>query len=288
MAQQAPPMSDNRPPSTVPAGAPCPSSPPCGSSCSNTPFAPTDCWTTAYWPAKFDIIVKPTNLLYCNGGAYALCFFSGPPSPTGQNPGNKPLPCVLQGSVANCTCQAYTSGAYFVDINGILNQGAYFQAVNQCGADGSRCANLETCGARGDKPGCSGYPQATVCQYVKNQNPTNPKVSLIPKADLISTFSFAMSADYRQGSTPCSGLYTGCMTAPCFFPSSHGSTITNGEPIQCQCPVAYGNYQVGQSNQVCAIPSSGSEAYVWSASFNVYPLPPPSNPAATPGSSGKP
>jgi hypothetical protein len=80
------------------AGAPCPSPPPCGANCSKHPFAPTDCWTTPNGPAKADVIIgvatKSTNMLYCNGGTYALCFFSGPPKKTGTNPANKPLPCV--------------------------------------------------------------------------------------------------------------------------------------------------------------------------------------------------
>src|ERR1700687_4593994 len=115
-----------------------PKPPPCGSgsTCSTTPFVPTECWTTQYWPAPADVVVKPSNMLYCSGGTYALCFFSGPPNATGHNFANKPLPCTLKGNVADCTCQAYT-GSYFVDINGILNQGAYFQTVNACGQDGS-------------------------------------------------------------------------------------------------------------------------------------------------------
>lgn len=291
-AQQAPapaasatatPAGATLPASTASTGKPCPNPPPCGSNCSNTPFAPTDCYTTQYWPAKADVIVKPTNLLYCNGGTYALCFFSGPPNPTGKNPAtNKPLPCTLQGSVANCTCQAYNSGAYFVDINGILNLGAYYQTVNACGQDGSGCDNLETCGPDGGKSGCGTHP-APVCQYVKNQKKGDASGSLIPGADLISTFSFAMDNDYKLGSTCCAGLYAGCMTAPCHFAPGKTSAA-NGDPVQCECPVADGNFQIGQSDQSCKIASSGPQSYVWSASFSVSP--PPHLPAGS-GGAGK-
>lgn len=247
----------------------CPVPPPCGNTCSNTPFVPTECWTTQYGPAKADVVVKPTNMLYCNGGTYALCFFSGPPSPTGQNPANKSLPCTAKGNFADCTCQAYTSGAYFVDINGILNEGAFYQTqtVSVCGHDGAKCANLETCGPTGQASNCGNLPQAPVCQYVKNQNRKNPTASLIPASDLISAFSFAMDKDYRQGSTPCTGPYAGCMTAGCAYGPNHRSPTVDGELVQCQCPIANGNFQIGQSHQTCAIAGSGQTSYLWSASY---------------------
>jgi hypothetical protein len=257
------------------AGTPCPNPPACGSHCSNYPFVPTDCLTTPYGPAKADVVignpVTSTNMLYCASGAYALCFFSGPPQPTGKNPAaDKPLPCMLDGDVAKCTCQAYSAGPSFVDINGILNRGAYDQTIAACGADGSKCANIGTCGPDGKKPGCSSLPPAPVCQYVQNQNPSDPKVSLMPKADLVSTFSFAMDANYQLGSTSCAaGKYAGCMTAPCFFKAGHKSGVTNGEPIKCHCPVYDGPYQVGQSKQVCPIPPGDKATFVWSASNNV-------------------
>jgi hypothetical protein len=256
--------------STPTSGAPCPNPPPCGAHCSNQPFAPTDCWTTPYGPAKTDVVEKPTNMLYCNGGTYALCFFSGPPNPTGIGPHNNALPCVLNGDVANCTCQAYTSGANFVDINGILNRDAYFETVNACGPDGSRCQSLASCGPDGSKSGCSSLPQAPVCQYVKNQSATNPAGSLMPKADLDSDFSFAMAKNYPQAPHPpdCSGPYAGCMTAPCFFKPGH-TTTTDGELVQCECPVYTGTYQVGEAKQSCTIAGGDGKTYVWSASNTV-------------------
>lgn len=267
-AQETPASSSN-----TATGVPCADPPPCGDDCSNQPFESTDCWTTQYGPAKADVIVggalSSTNMLYCNGGTYALCFFSGPPDATGTNAGNRPLPCTLEGDIANCTCQAYTSGAYFVDINAILNLGAYYETVQACGQDGSGCANIANCGPSGDKPGCKDRKPAPVCQYVQNQNPDDPAVSLMPKADLVSTFSFAMDGDYRLGSTACAGLYAGCMTAPCFFEEGAATPPSDGDPVQCKCPTYTGTYQVGQSNQACSIPDSNGSAYVWSAANSV-------------------
>jgi hypothetical protein len=261
--------------------SPCPNPPPCEAthSCSNYPFQPTDCWTTPYGPAKADIISGPTNLLYCEGDTYALCFFSGPPFPTGKTPKtNNPLPCVLSkdGKSANCTCQAYTSGPNFVDINGILNRGAYFETVSLCGTDGSKCRNIKNCGPKGDLPGCKDpkIPPAPVCKYVKNQGSGDPHGWLMPKANLISTFSFAMDDNYTQvPPTQCTtGLYVGCMTAPCTYGPNHKSPTTNGELVQCQCPAYKGPYQVGQPNVQCVLPTDPKGSYVWSAAYT----PPPS------------
>lgn len=249
-----------------------PPCPPCGEgeNCGNYPFRPTDCWTTKHGPAKADVMESSTNMLYCKEGAFALCFFSGPPTPTGKNPDNQPLPCVLKGDIASCTCQVYTSGPSFVDINGILNLGAYQQTVQACGQDGSKCANLSTCGKDGTKSGCGQLQQAPVCQYVQNQDPNDPTVSLMPKADLVSTFSMtAMAADYQIGSTPCEGRYAGCMTAPCSFAPGAKQPPSNGDPITCECPTFTGKYQIGQFRQQCEIPDSNGASYVWSAANNV-------------------
>jgi hypothetical protein len=242
--------------------------------CSNIPFALTKCWTTSYGPARADVVVVPAgvkpavstnspNLLSCQGGGYALCAFSGPPNGLF---GGQPLPCTLDkhGLVANCTCQYYKAGAYFVDINAILNQGAYFQAVKQCGADGCGCLNITTGTAGSTCPSAPPQQQATVCNYINSQSQGDPASSFYPKGQLISTFSFAMSPQ------TCHGKYAGCMTAACKFsdgssPSSHN----NGDPIQCECPVYDGDYQVTASGQSCTIPSSNGNTYVWSASSTV-------------------
>ena len=254
------------------AAVPCPPAP-CGEHCSNQPFVPTDCETTAYGPARADVVTSSHNFLFCRGGSYALCFFSGPPGAGGTNPGNRALPCVLNGDVANCTCQVYTSGPYFVDINAILNLGAYYETVAACGPDGSGCANLHHCGSAGTAEECERHRPAPVCRYVRDQNPNDPSVSLIPKADLVSAFSTAMNDDYAFGKTPClgarAGLYAGCMTAPCFFPPGAKQPASDGDPIQCQCPVVSGPYQVGQDDQACKIPPADGSIYVWSASYTV-------------------
>ena len=261
-----------RPPGTT-AAVPCPDPPPCGDHCSNQPFVPTDCWTTQYGPAKADIVSSSHNFLFCKGGSYALCFFSGPPDKGGTNPANRALPCVLNGDVANCTCRVYTSGPYFVDINAILNLGAYYETVKQCGQDGSGCANLHLCGSAGTTEDCVRYQPAPVCGYVKNQNPNDASVSLIPKADLVSAFSLAMNDDYAFGKTPCegprAGLYAGCMTAPCFLPPGAKQPPADGDPIQCQCPTFSGPYQVGQDSQMCKITPQDGTIYVWSASYTI-------------------
>ena len=280
----ATPAAKAAPAAAAKAGAnPCPYPVHCkaGQDCHNYPYKPTDCWTTQYGPAKADVIiatdkagaVDSPNMLYCDGNTYALCFFSGPSTPTGKpNSGNKALPCVLNehGDLASCTCQAYTSGPNFVDINGILNQGTYFETVEICGKDGSRCRNIVNCGPRGDKAGCTDHLTAPVCRYVKNQSPTHPQGSLMPKADLISTFSFAMSGPdgtYQLGSIPCTGLYVGCMTAACTYGPNHTSPTQKGEPVTCQCPTYKGPYQIGQSGQTC--PAAGDTSHPWSASFTV-------------------
>ena len=256
----------------------CPKEPPCGDDCSNHPFEPTTCWPTRFGPVGADIVRGPENLLYCSGGTYALCFFSGPEKPTGVNPDNKSLPCVFnqETGIADCTCQAYTSGAYFVLIGGILNEGAYFETVNLCGPDGRKCQNIANCGKDGGRPGCSDYPQAPVCAYVNQQNPDQPAASLIPGADLISTFSFAMSdnGDYQLNSTDCNGLYAGCMTAPCNNPNGSKEDLTDGDPVQCACPTYSGPFQVGQKREqgnpfLCEPVSGQGEKLVWSASYTV-------------------
>jgi hypothetical protein len=271
----------------------CAPPPPCGSNCSNTsnPEAPP-CWTTPYGPAEADVIIPgkekggalvSTNMLYCSHATYALCFFSGPPNPTGRHPNkNQALPCKVNGDTAQCTCQAYT-GHSFVDINGILNFGAYNQTVygssnptvQACGADGSGCRNITTCGPDGKKPGCEDLPEAPVCQYVKNQSAANPQASLYPDADLISTFSFAMEPQYPLGSFDCttttpSASYAGCMTAPCKYQPGTTGIPKDGTTVTCECPIVTGPFQVGQRDLTsCTIQPDANGSYVWSASYTV-------------------
>ncbi|HEV8238767.1 MAG TPA: hypothetical protein VGS57_05330 [Thermoanaerobaculia bacterium] len=256
------------------AGAPCEILN-CGSGCDNFPVTFSPCYTTPYGPAEADVILSPTNFLYCEHSRYALCFFSGPPQATGRNPHNKELPCVLSadGTTANCTCQVYTSGPSYVDINGILNNGAWKETVQTCGTTGAACKNLLTCGKDPTSDACQKGQVPPVCQYVLAQNSEHPEVGLMGKADMVSTFSFAMSADYpMQPQTDCTanggGAYAGCMTAACFFAPDAPRPPQDGDTIQCQCPVYHGPFQVGQSGQSCTIPSSDGKSYVWSAAYN--------------------
>lgn len=262
--------------------------------CPNDVFIPTDCWTTQYGPARANVVqakqgetaVQSPNMLYCNGGAYALCFFSGPEQATGKDPSTNPkLPCTLDasGDFALCRCQAYTNGAYFVDIHGIGNLRVYYQTVDVCGPDGKKCRNISNCGTDGTKEGCLNYADPPVCSYVQNQQPGNNQVSLIPGAEMISTFSFAMNDDYKLGTTECPNTdkfpYAGCMTAPCNFVGEKPAGPYTGNPIECKCPTWNGPYQIGQTMEASAcVPPKGQhgETYIWSASYTVQ----VSNPAS--------
>ena len=286
-AAEPPAAKAEAPPAAAPQEPLCSAAPPkCAQegNCSNTPFELTKCWTTSYGPARADVVVVPAgakpaaatnspNMLLCQGGgAYALCFFSGP---TAGIDGGQALPCIPNPhkATANCTCQYYSSGTYFVDINGILNQGAYYEAVKQCGADGSGCPNITDC-SKADGTCSSSDQPANVCNYINSQSSGNSASSFYPsaQAQVISTFSFAMSppnGNYNLATSAptCNGKYAGCMTAPCRFadgsaPSSH----KNGDAIQCECPVYDGPYQVGAAGQGCP---TASDTYIWSASSTV-------------------
>jgi hypothetical protein len=188
-------------------------------------------WTTAFGPAYANILLASTNFLPCRGGPYALCYYSGPSS------GTEDLSCTLtaDGLYANCKCFTIPYGVYFVDINAILNHAVYEKTVAQCGADGSLCQTLNA---------------APVCQSV-NQG------TLIPNAQLFSTFSFDCVPTNGLGQTACAQApYAGCMTAPCVKTDQPGIA-------RCSCPVFDGPYQVGQNDQVCSL---GGDL-VWSAAY---------------------
>jgi hypothetical protein len=188
-------------------------------------------WTTSFGPAYANILLTGTNFLPCRGGPFALCYYSGPSS------GNEDLSCTLtpNGLYANCQCFDIPFGVYFVDINAILNHSVYENTVAQCGADGSLCQTTNS---------------APVCKAV-NQG------TLIPGANLFSTFSFDCIPSNGIGQTGCSQApYAGCMTAPCFKTSKPGI-------VQCSCPVFDGPYQVGQNNQACTL----GDDLVWSAAY---------------------
>src|SRR5262249_763132 len=133
----------------------------------------------------------PENFLQCQGASIALCYYSGPEGVT---------PCELAPgqAIADCTCYEIPSGfTYFVDINAILDLDVYLQTVKKCGSDGANCLPR-------------GPDTAPVCDAI-NKN------TLIPGADLISTFSFYLESEIPIGQTQCAtpALYAGCMTAPC-------------------------------------------------------------------------
>ncbi len=259
--------------------------------CPNDVFIPTECWTTDYGAARANVILlsgqetslTATDMLYCNEGDYALCFFSGPSDVTGDpSPPNEALPCVLDasGTFADCTCRAFTAQdkqGYFVDINAIENLRVYYQTVDACGADGSLCWNMSNYGSY--DPTSAAYKIPPVCKFVVGQNPTNDRDSLIPGAELISTFSRAMEQNHTLGSTDCPNEahlpYAGCMTAPCTFPSGRPEGPLVGQNVQCKCPTWNGPYQIGQKvpdSQGCGIgaaPGADGKTYVWSAAYTV-------------------
>jgi hypothetical protein len=245
-------------------------------------------WTTSLGPAYANIVQQSSNFLKCAppGGrpfSYALCYYSGPPQPTGSNPQNPALPCTLSpdGLIANCTCYAISNtgvGAkapYLVDINAISNLYIYQETATTCGKDGSKCPDTS--------------PEAPVCEAIN----TN---LLVPGADLISVFSPLYGGDYSTNAPPvtqCNGLYAGCMTAPC---KRTGQFDANGnELVNCECPVYNGPFQIGQANQNCNANPQGKGGilrpgpqYVWSAAYNPgnQPLPLPES-QCTPDSAGK-
>ena len=210
-------------------------------------------WTTSYGPAYANILLHPKNFLPCRGGPIALCYYSGP----------NPESCTLtaDGRFANCECFEIPFGAYFVDINAILNYEVYLETIQKCGQEGRKCQETN---------------QAPVCESINGGK-------LIPGADLISAFSFDCAPEEGIGQTNCpKAPYAGCMTAPCYRTGEEGI-------VQCSCPIFDGKYQVGQSDAQCTL----GDNLVWSAAFNVneegktFPTPPTCIPDA-PGAFGCP
>jgi hypothetical protein len=189
-----------------------------------------DNWTTPYGPAYADVVLSQNNFLPCQGGPIALCYYSGP----------DPVPCVPtdDGLFTNCRCYEIPYGPYFVLMTAILNYDVYQDTVAVCGSDGSACA---------------GQPnKAPVCDVINTG-------TLIPGADLISTFSFACVPEEGIGQTQCAASpYVGCMTAPCWDDDDDDGYVT------CQCPVFDGPYQIGNFDQQCTLPDD----LLWSAAYN--------------------
>ncbi|WP_143735987.1 hypothetical protein [Methyloprofundus sedimenti] len=245
-------------------------------------FNDTD--TTRFGPAYANIWLEKSNFLAClpPGGrqfSYALCYYSGPDQPTGNDPDNPSLPCTLSrdGVVANCTCYELSTELispkipYYVDINAISNLDIYQQTIEVCGKDGLKCA--------------SGDIVPPVCDAI-NVN------LLVPGADAISVFSpifiqnYQSPQDIASGNTSTSckrknaALYAGCMTAPCY---TTGEKDAQGRNLmECKCPVYDGPFQIGQSDQNCDANDPPTNALsksmantrkrhsknVWSAAYN--------------------
>jgi hypothetical protein len=205
----------------------------------NQPFRLNTLPTTPYGPPWADVVTEKSNFVECKGASIALCYYSGP-GPT--------TPCTIDGlGIANCTCYEIPSGQpYLVDINAILDLAVYLKTVARCGKDGSKC-----------RP--TGSIEAPVCQAINNN-------TLIPGADLISTFSLYLEKQIPSHPTTCAtpAPYAGCMTAPC---KRTGKTDPNtGLPlVQCGCPTFTGPYQVGTqvSQDQCVLNGN----YIWSAAY---------------------
>ncbi len=222
--------------------------------CAKQPFVENVFWTTEHGPAKADIMLQSSNMISCTSGTYALCYYAGA----------DPAPCKVDSAkgIASCECEKFeasTEHPMYVDINSILNTCVYIETVAACGTDGSGCAP-------------TGETIAPVCDYIEAQ-------SLIPWADLVSTFSFRKVRDGAGGKfqldcTDCDrGLYAGCMTAPCY---ESPSTKPTGKVI-CECPLFEGPFQYGRktSEAQCDL---GAEQ-VWSAAYNPAGCATPSLPA---------
>ncbi len=208
------------------------------------PFRLNTLETTPYGPAWADILVRPENFLLCQGAAIALCFYSGPGPVT---------PCYNDGAHpgrSNCTCYEIPAGSpYLVDINAILNRDVYLDTVKTCGHGGENCL------PRGKMP-------APVCDAINNNK-------LIPGADLISTFSFALESSMptnQQTSCTSATPYAGCMTAPC--KKTGAIDPTTGLPlVQCACPNYAGPFEVPQDLSQTGNHCSFGNINTWSAAY---------------------
>jgi hypothetical protein len=245
-------------------------------------FTYNDTKTTDFGPAYANVWTASSNFLACSPPSgrpfsYALCYYSGPDAPTGNQADNPSLPCTLSsdGVLANCTCIEIPTEVpspkipYFVDINAISNLDIYQKTVEACGKQG------ENCFMTGRIP--------PVCEAIN----TN---LLVPGADLISVFSPVLIRDYQTGgsgeetSTDCTkkrdqSIYAGCMTAPCYRTGVKDAAGYN--LVECKCPVYDGPFQIGQGGQSCnANDPPPSTSYlrgkkphnrgdnVWSAAYN--------------------
>jgi len=234
------------------------------------PFVNNEFWTTDYGPAAANIVLSPTNFLACSSNSYALCYYSGPDAaPTGKQGNSLPsLPCKVSKNnpnAADCRCYA-ESGTSYVDIHSIRNTEAYIETIRACGLNGEKCANMVSEAADKLAVQLGKAPQslgtAPVCSYL--QTSSNGMVSMAPKTELVSTFSFAKAKIYGTAQTSCTSTptpYAGCMTASCTFERDKNGKQTGF--ANCSCPIYSGPYQIGQANVSC----SAGTGNVWSAAY---------------------
>jgi hypothetical protein len=153
-------------------------------------------------------------------------------------------------------------------ITSILNPEAREETVAACGKEGKEClngANLKDCMSRSESgmsiSDAGSCKPAPVCGYLGSiAEGTKPTLYPDkPDVDVVSTFSLAYVAQHplAAGGAACSGLYAGCMTAPC-------KTEENGLAT-CSCPLFEGNYQLGLDTS--ELPGLGCDISpnVWSA-----------------------
>ena len=229
-------------------------------------------------PPRADYITDLSQFLVCKGNPYALCYYSGPAqAPNGNVPA---LPCVKGDGFATCTCYAVEDAPSinYVALWSILNPGVLRETVVACGVDGEHCLNMSN--ETGDcetnpkaNPDCQTAP---VCKYLgtiasEDGTPTSTQI-LYDEGALISTFATMSATLYGVGTTSCdSGLYAGCMTAPCG--PSYPLTLDGTEYTltDCECPTYRGDYQFGMPKSKiadCPLP----EPNIWSAA-NLSPCP---------------
>ncbi len=234
------------------------------------PYVKNEFWTTEYGTASANIILSTTNFLSCSSSAYALCYYSGSDGKTKGKDG-KPLPalpCKLSKDDPNyAECRCYVeSGNSYVDLHSISNTEAYIETIRVCGTDGAKCRNMVSDAAEKLTAQLgvttNSLAAAPVCSYLQaNQNDLAP---MAPKAQLISTFSFAEAKRYGITSKSCvttPALYAGCMTASCAY-----ELDKNNKPTKfaiCKCPTYTGPFQIGPTDQSCTL----ADGNVWSASY---------------------
>jgi hypothetical protein len=230
------------------------------------PFTLNTCITTTGPPWANIVTNTLSNFLKCTSPPasttvptpqqVALCYYSGPA-------GTVPCELAADGNTASCTCYVLPFGsAYTVDINAISNLDVYSDTV-----DGDTTAEppIPACGLDGSS--CTKSNQAGVCTSINNN-------TLIPGADLISAFSDSLAG---TGSFPavtdtasCStGLYAGCMTAPCLLTDNYDMSVADGgtglQFATCTCPTFTGPYQL--PNLPSASACNAGSGMVWSASY---------------------